>query len=95
MVSRNRPTLCLLALFISVNLILSFSFPSLNFTVDEKLAKENTSIPIKQNPMLSSGNAFDSINEILDSKILNYSTYGYFPQVYQPSLQATYYGLYP
>ncbi len=94
MVSRNRHSLCLLALFISVNLILFYSNPSFNFTLDEKLAKENTSTPVKQNPMVSSGNIFDSVDEILDSKIFNYSTHGYFPQVYQPSLQATYYGLY-
>ncbi|KKK53141.1 hypothetical protein LCGC14_3097760, partial [marine sediment metagenome] len=89
-----RHSLCLLALFIGVNLILFYSNPSFNFTLDEKLAKENTSTPVKQNPMVSSGNIFDSVDEILDSKIFNYSTHGYFPQVYQPSLQATYYGLY-
>jgi len=93
MVSRKR-ILCLLGLFICVNLILLFSVPSLNFTADEKLTKENTSIPIKNNPRISTGNNYDSIDEILDAKIINYSTYGYFPQNYQPSLQATYYGLY-
>jgi len=94
MVSRNRRILCLLGLFISVNLILFFSIPSLNYTVDENSTKENTSIPIKNNPMISVGNNYDSIDEILDGKIINYSTYGYFPQVYQPSLQSTYYGLF-
>ncbi len=94
MVSRNRHSLCLLALFIGVNLIMFYSIPSFNFTLDEKLAKEYTSTPVKQNPMISGGYNYDSIDEILDAKILNYSTFGYFPQVYQPSLQATYYGLY-
>ena len=94
MVSRNRPILCLLGLFISVNLILFFSIPSLNFTSDEKLSNENTSFNLKYKPMISTGDNYDSIDEILDAKILNYSTYGYFSQVYQPSLQATYYGLY-
>ncbi|KKN02090.1 hypothetical protein LCGC14_1121200 [marine sediment metagenome] len=93
MVSRNQRTLCLLALFISINLILFFSIPSLNFTVDEKSTKENTYTPIKNYPMISSGYNYDSVDEILDSKILNYSTYGYFPQTYQPSLQSMYYGL--
>ncbi len=94
MVSRNRRTLCLLGLFISVNLILFFSIPSLNFSIDEKLTKENTSIPIKNNPMIPVGNNYNSIDEILDAKIINYSTYGYFPQKYSPSLQASYYALY-
>ena len=94
MVSRNQRTLCLLGLFITVNLILFFSIPSLNFTFDENSAKENTSNPIKNNPMVSTGNTYDSIDTILDAKISNYSTYGYFPQVYKPFLQGTYYGLY-
>ena len=89
MVSRNRHSLCLLGLFISVNLILFFSIPSFNFSFEE-----NTSNPININPMISVENAYDSIDEILDAKISNFSTNGYFPQVYQPSLQGTYYGLY-
>ncbi|GAG26070.1 unnamed protein product, partial [marine sediment metagenome] len=94
MVFRNRRTLCLLGLFTSVNLILFFSIPSLNFNIDVKSTKEDTSIPIKNNPMISVGNNYDSIDEILDAKIINYSTYGYFPQKYRPSLQASYYALF-
>ena len=94
MVSRNRHSLCLLGLFISVNLILFFSIPSFNFSFDKNSTKENTSNPININPMVSVENAYDSIDEILDAKISNFSTNGYFPQVYQPSLQGTYYGLY-
>ncbi len=94
MVSRNQRILRLLGLFISVNLILFFSTPSLNFNDDENSTKENTSIPIKNNPVTSAGNNYDSIDEIVDAKISNYSTYGYFPQKYRPSLQASYYVLY-
>ncbi|MFW9988855.1 MAG: hypothetical protein ACFFC3_09390, partial [Candidatus Odinarchaeota archaeon] len=44
-------------------------------------------------PNLSDNN-FDNVEDILDSKVNNYSSIGYFPQLYQPSLQATYYALY-
>lgn len=36
----------------------------------------------------------DIIHSIFDTKIQDYSSLGYFPQAYDPSLQATYYGLY-
>jgi hypothetical protein len=36
----------------------------------------------------------DIINEIFDSKNSDYSTYGYYPQVYSDSLQAIYYALF-
>ena len=41
---------------------------------------------------VSRGNA-EIIEEIFDAKLDNYSNLGYFPQVYEPSLQATYYAL--
>ncbi|MEE9377878.1 MAG: hypothetical protein V3V33_07560 [Candidatus Lokiarchaeia archaeon] len=42
----------------------------------------------------SPSNNFDNIQDILDSKLADYNSLGYFPQIYQPSLQATYYALY-
>ncbi|MFX1375188.1 MAG: hypothetical protein ACFFA0_05195 [Promethearchaeota archaeon] len=37
---------------------------------------------------------YDNINSIFTRKIADYNAYGFFPQLYEPSLQATYYGLY-
>jgi len=45
-------------------------------------------------PNPSAINNFDSVEEILDSILNDYSSSGYYPQIYRPSLQATYYALY-
>jgi hypothetical protein len=41
----------------------------------------------------SSESTLQIINEIFDNKASSYATEGYFPQLYETSLQATYYGL--
>ncbi|MFX1310580.1 MAG: hypothetical protein ACFE8C_12840, partial [Promethearchaeota archaeon] len=47
-----------------------------------------------EQPRLSSTSNRDIINTILDSKLLEYNNLGYFPQIYEPSLQSTYHALY-
>ncbi|MFX0001727.1 MAG: hypothetical protein ACFE9Q_11280 [Candidatus Hodarchaeota archaeon] len=47
-----------------------------------------------ESPNLSSLSNSDIIKSIFNTKIENYTTLGYFPQIYEPSLRATYYGLY-
>jgi len=42
----------------------------------------------------SSPNNYDIIEEMFENKLENYSKLGYFPQVYESSLQSTYYALY-
>ncbi|MFX0083812.1 MAG: hypothetical protein ACFE94_18840 [Candidatus Hodarchaeota archaeon] len=37
---------------------------------------------------------YNNINSMFDEKISDYATYGFFPQRYQASLQATYHGIY-
>ncbi|MFX1588956.1 MAG: hypothetical protein ACFFC1_12430, partial [Promethearchaeota archaeon] len=37
---------------------------------------------------------YNNLNSIFEDKINDYNNYGFFPQIYEPSLQATYYGLY-
>lgn len=46
-----------------------------------------------QFPSISSGSNQDLIDSIFNSKILEYYDNGYYSQVYEPSIQATYYGL--
>ena len=36
----------------------------------------------------------ENIDKVFDAKLNDYGSYGYFPQIYEPSLQATYYALY-
>ena len=58
------------------------------------LASENFRDGDEENPELSSLGNNDIINSIFDARKSNYSNVGYFPQIYEPSLQATYYALY-
>ncbi|MFX1426695.1 MAG: hypothetical protein ACFFBE_09605 [Promethearchaeota archaeon] len=37
---------------------------------------------------------YNNMNSIFEDKINDYNSYGFFPQIYEHSLQATYYGLY-
>ncbi len=43
---------------------------------------------------LSPSNNYEIIEDIFTQKLNKYSSLGYFPQTFEPSLQATYYGLY-
>ncbi|MFX0005444.1 MAG: hypothetical protein ACFFAV_01825 [Candidatus Hermodarchaeota archaeon] len=42
----------------------------------------------------STGDNSELLDTIFNNKILGYNNKGYFPQIYEPSLQATYYALY-
>jgi hypothetical protein len=45
-------------------------------------------------PRTSSINNYETIESIFAQKLTDYSQLGYFPQYYEPSIQATYYALY-
>ena len=47
-----------------------------------------------ENVNMASMTNFNNINSVFAEKISDYATFGFFPQIYEPSLQATYYGLY-
>ena len=60
--------------------------------VNEKMGIPNE---INRNPLTSSpGSNHEIIQEIFAQKLIQYSSLGHFPQIYEPSLQATYYVLY-
>ncbi|KKL94406.1 hypothetical protein LCGC14_1864980 [marine sediment metagenome] len=42
---------------------------------------------------MSSEANFDNINSVFAEKVSSYDTYGVYPQLYKPSLQATFYGI--
>ena len=55
----------------------------------------DTKDEINNKPILSSSKTnYEIIQEIFSDKLSDYSSLGYFPQVYEPSLQATFYALY-
>ncbi|TFG11389.1 MAG: hypothetical protein EU535_07285 [Promethearchaeota archaeon] len=47
-----------------------------------------------RNPSLSTTNNYDNIEAIFNEKLNDYNSHGYFPHIYEPSLQATYMALY-
>jgi prenyltransferase beta subunit len=57
--------------------------------------EDNSHVEIDpKNVKPSSLTNFNNINSIFDDKINDFSIYGFFPQIYEASLQAMYYGLY-
>jgi prenyltransferase beta subunit len=62
------------------------SVPSQNISILNK--RESTK------PLTSTGDNLDLLDSLFNSKLLEYYNLGYFPQRYEPSLQATYYALY-
>ncbi len=81
---RKQRFLWIVGLFVSLLIFTSFTKSQLDAKSNEGL----DSHPI------ASANHFDFVSEILDSKLNEYNSSGYFSQIYQPSLQATYYALY-
>ena len=65
-----------------------------NFSGNFTIADENTRHDEVKYPKLASLSNNDIINSVFDARVSDYSNLGYFPQLYEPSLQATYYALY-
>jgi len=55
---------------------------------------EDTQKNLELAPKTSSKDNYETIESIFTQKLTDYSQLGYFPQYYEPSLQATYYALY-
>ncbi len=83
MVLKKHKLLWITGLFVSF-LVLTLFVPSHNYD----LSKETS-----ESFLPPSTNNFDIVPEILNSKLDDYNSLGYFLQIYQPSLQATYYAL--
>ena len=81
---RKQRFLWITGLFVSLLVLTSFTQSNLDVKSNEGL----------DSPPILSANHFDFVSEILDSKLDEYNSSGYFSQIYQPSLQATYYALF-
>ncbi len=75
-------------------MILGIIVGSLFFAIPPKSHEKELDDSISNSSPDTSANNFDVVDDILDSKVADFNSLGYFPQVYQPSLQATYYALY-
>ncbi|MFX0034243.1 MAG: hypothetical protein ACFE9I_01220 [Candidatus Hermodarchaeota archaeon] len=84
---------------IIIGLIIGFFCYSVIFQKDSYLSYTlNTETPVQAEypdvPLLSTSNNKDHINDIINSKISQYYSQGYFSQLYKPSIQAAYHVLF-
>ncbi len=78
--------LALVSIFL---LVLGFLVSNIiQMPVTNKLGSHNSTLP------RSSDQYHDDLNSVFTKKLTDYETFAYFPQIYEPSLQATYYALY-
>ncbi|MFW9826683.1 MAG: hypothetical protein ACFFEY_03575 [Candidatus Thorarchaeota archaeon] len=83
----------ILTLLLIFSFIGSIGYKSFHLTqLDNNLKYKSSNLP--NLPQLSSTSNQEILDSIFNSKIIDYSNFGYFPQIYKPSLQATYYALY-
>lgn len=66
------------------------------FQNDQEIHQKNKNLAdLTTQPLMSSSKSnYEIIEEILGEKLLEYQTQGYFSQIYEASLQATYYAIY-
>ena len=95
MTFRNRKIACFFGFFIVI-LTLSVFIQASNSKIMYNQKSGVSEIPFRLEgiPKASVVNNFDSVEEILDLVLDDYSSSGYYPQIYRPSLQATFYALY-
>lgn len=67
-----------------------------HFQKDQEIHQKNQNLAyLTTQPLISSSKSnYEIIEEIIGEKLLEYQTQGYFSQIYEVSLQATYYVLY-
>ncbi len=88
-------TIIIVVFFIGTFSIPHFSLIENKFdTIERGYIEVNADDIRKIIPNTSSNDNGDDIEAIFGRKINDYDNLGYFPQIYEPSLQATYYGLY-
>jgi len=68
-------------------------FDSNSNSQHRKFYEEEVNHPINI-PNIAAGDNFQIIEDMFSAKLNEYSTIGFFNQIYEPSLQATYYALY-
>ena len=83
----------LVLMVVICQIIFTFQINKVKYRVDSYYDKRVES-ETKNQPKISTYRNMDNIESIFDRKLSDFELYGYFPQIYEPSLQATYYGLY-
>ena len=73
---------------------IAFNNDTINDPVFVQEQLEDTQKNLELEPKTSSIDNYETIESIFTQKLTDYSQLGYFPQYYEPSLQATFYALY-
>jgi prenyltransferase beta subunit len=92
MKSKYQYKLCVLLILSILGIVLVSSINHLSGQISSQYIVY-TEIP-SQDLTISADDNSDLLESIFDSKILDYNNKGFFPKIYDPSLQATYYALY-
>ncbi len=82
--------------FIILGGMLNFYFLELNFQsifLKQENSNEYANFDLDDNISLASENS-ENLEDLFDQKINCFNTYGYFPEIYENSIQATYYALF-
>jgi len=92
---KKLETIIIVVFFIGIFSTPHFSLIENKFAaIDRGYIQVNPDEISKLNPKISSIDNADDIESIFERKLDDYNNLGYFPQIYESSLQATYYGLY-
>ncbi len=95
MTNRNHNLKWILGFFICIIILGVFIQPfNIKTEGNNNLKVLETPYALEDIPNPSAINNFESVEGILDSILSDYDSSGYYPQIYRPSLQATYYALY-
>ena len=96
----KKKNLLIFVIFLGFFLGFSFSihtdFPLIDTSVNSNQSNIKNVNLVDQKELLgsASGENYNNIQQIFNDKLSKYNTLGYFPQIYESSLQATYYALY-
>ncbi|MFX1320391.1 MAG: hypothetical protein ACFFAQ_01990 [Promethearchaeota archaeon] len=94
---RNK-TIVLVIIFVVSQIIFTYPINNIKYRIDSvndhQYYDERVESRTKNQLKASTCRNMDNIEAIFDRKLSDYELYAYFPQIYKPSLQATYYGLY-
>ncbi len=95
---KKTKIIVLVLMIVVCQIIFTFQINKVKYRVDsdydQQYYDERVESRTKNQPKISTCRNIDNIEVIFDRKLSDYELYGYFPQIYEPSLQATYYGLY-
>jgi len=86
---------CTILLIISSTYLVQVDSSNFFHNGQEILQKNKNPADLTTQPLISSSRSnYEIIEEILGEKLMEYQTQGYFSQIYEASLQATYYAIY-